>query len=76
LEIAFPDQMTATSIKDTAKMFGDNISKVQHVTERRKSLTENKWTSRVGQFFTKLFPIAQFSLNLTVAIADVAPVRE
>jgi hypothetical protein len=65
--------MTSTGIQETAKSFGNNIVKIQSISQRRKSLTESKWTSQVGQFFTKLFPVAQLALSLTTTAADVTP---
>jgi len=71
LDIAFPEQMSRGSIHDTAKTFGENVSKIQFVSERRQSLTQNKWTSQVGQFFTKMIPITKLSLGIVGAVAEV-----
>lgn len=75
LEIAFPERMTPSDVQGTAEIFSDNIRKTLHVSERRKSLTETKWTSEVGQFFTKLYPVARLSCGLTAAVAEVSPVE-
>jgi hypothetical protein len=75
LEIAFPEQITPSDIQSTVEIFSNNIRKTLHVSERRKSLTETRWTSDVGQFFTKLYPVARLSCGLTAAIAEVFPVN-
>jgi hypothetical protein len=67
----FSSDATSGDIKDTAKIFEDNIWKTVRITERRKSLTETKWTARIGQFLTKLYPVARLSCGLTAAIAEV-----
>jgi hypothetical protein len=71
LENAFRKPNNDAEIKHTAKVFGENILTTIQTFERKKSITEGKWTNRVGYFLTKLFPVATLACGLTGAIAEV-----
>jgi uncharacterized protein YchJ len=74
LETAFPKQMTPSDVQSTADIFSATVWKTLQVSERKKSISDTKWTSEVAQFFTKLYPVARLSCGLTAAIAEVYPV--
>jgi hypothetical protein len=71
LEIAFRTANKSDDIKHTAKIFEDNILTTIQIIERKRSITEGKWTHQVGGFLTKLFPVASLACGLTAAIAEV-----
>jgi hypothetical protein len=43
---------------------------VQAVEKKGESL-EGKWTTKVGNFLKKLYPVSQLALSLTAAVSDV-----
>jgi hypothetical protein len=43
---------------------------VQAVGKKDESL-EGKWTTKVGNFLKKLYPVSQLALSLTAAVSDV-----
>jgi len=58
-------------IKQSAKIFGDEILRVSRITGDKLETSKAKWTGKVGTFITKLYPVAKLSLKLTSAIAKV-----
>jgi hypothetical protein len=71
LEVAFQTANKGDDIKHTAKIFRDNVLTTIQIVERKRSITEGKWTNQVGRFLTKLFPVAAIACGLTAAIAEV-----
>jgi hypothetical protein len=58
-------------VRKSAHVFGREITNVMRLFEQKESLSKGKWTSRVGDFLTKLYPVARLSLQLTGVIAEV-----
>jgi hypothetical protein len=57
--------------KQSAKIFGDEITTVLEVTAKKQKLAKSKWTGKLGAFLTTLYPIASLSLGLAGAAAEV-----
>lgn len=60
-------------IKRSAGIFGKEINATLQVTERKRDISNCKWTGKLSNFIIKLYPVARLSLRLTSAIADVIP---
>jgi hypothetical protein len=54
-----------------AQAFGEKIRDVMRLIETKKELSKGGWSSRLGTFIAKLYPVASLSLNLASAVAQV-----
>lgn len=63
-------------VRMSARIFGNEIAKVLRVAEETQQISKAKWTGRLAEFLTKLYPLASFSLQLTSAIAGVTKTFE
>jgi hypothetical protein len=59
-------------IKRSAELFGKEIKSAIQVRERERDLSKTRWLGRLGNFMSKVYPVARLSLRLTSAVADVA----
>ena len=57
---------------ETAQVFGDQIWEVMRGIESKKEISKKKWTTKLGIFSSKLFPIVSLSLNLADAVSQVS----
>jgi hypothetical protein len=73
LEINFLARTKTSTVEDTAAAFGERLRKIQHVSDRKGSLTEKKWTRQVEQFFHKLYPVTRLACGFTAFVAEVLP---
>jgi hypothetical protein len=69
---AFQNAEAGGDIRKSAQLFGDGVWAALRILERKQKFKQTNWTTRVGTFLTKLYPVARISLGLTVAIADVS----
>jgi hypothetical protein len=60
-----------SNIRDSATFFAKEISNVLQITEKKKKVSDAKWTGVVSNFLRKFYPLARLSLRLTTTIADV-----
>lgn len=65
---AFNNSQAEVDIRKAAQTFGNRIWTVLKRVEKN---TEAKWTTRLGEFLTKLYPLARLSLVMAGGIADV-----
>ena len=63
-------------VRISARIFGNEIVNVLRVAEETQQLSKAKWTGRLGNFLTKLYPLAMFSLRFTSVIAEVTKIVE
>jgi len=73
---AFEDTGKEPDIRQAAEVFRRKIQSVVQTLEKRKKSAETKWTSRLGGFLIKLYPVARLSLGLTAGIAKVTLLLE
>ena len=68
---ALEDVEAGGAVGLAAQAFGDKIRDVMRLIETKKELSKNRWSSRLGTFITKLYPVASLSLNLVTIAAQV-----
>lgn len=68
---ALEDAEAGGAVGLAAQAFGDKIRDVMRLIETKKELFKNRWSSRLGTFITKLYPVASLSLNLVTVAAQV-----
>jgi hypothetical protein len=57
--------------KQSALIFGNEITSVLEVTAKKQKLSHAKWTGTLGSYLIALYPIAKLSLNIAGAAAQV-----
>ena len=57
--------------KQSAVIFGKEITSVLEVSAKKQKLSKTKWTGKLGSYVIALYPIAKLSLNLAGAAAQV-----
>ena len=70
---AFHKAETTDDIKRSTQIFGDGIWAVLQTMETKKNARKSTWLGKLGNFVTKVYPVAMLSLNLAAAVADVRP---
>jgi hypothetical protein len=65
---AFSNSQAEVDIRKAAQTFGNRISTVLRKVDKK---TEVKWTTRLGDFLIKLYPLARLSLAMAGGIAEV-----
>jgi hypothetical protein len=60
-----------SDIRQSAKIFGERARTVLETLERKKKLSANKWSTRIANFLTKLYPVAKLSCGFVGAVAEV-----
>jgi hypothetical protein len=68
---AFLTAKTGNDISQAGQIFGDQVSASLGAFENKKTATKGNWTTRLGNFFTKLYPVARLTLSLAGAVGDV-----
>ena len=71
IETALKRDPEHDDIRKRAQRFGQGISVAIKAIERRKKMKEGSWTTKLGSFLAKLYPIASLSLGLLATIGDV-----
>ena len=69
---AFQNAQVEQDIRKSARTFGDGIQTAMRTIEKKKLATKGNWTTRLGNFLTKLYPVARFCLSLVGPIAGVS----
>jgi hypothetical protein len=59
-------------MKCSAQIFGEEITTVLKIRERKKELSNATWTGKLGKFLMSLYPVAKLSLGLTSVVAEVS----
>jgi hypothetical protein len=72
-EAAFQAAQEQPDIRHAAKTFSDSIWEVLHAVEKKRKMKSGRWTTKLGNALSKLYPIARLSLGLVQAIGDVYP---
>jgi hypothetical protein len=72
-EAAFQAAQKQNDIRHAAKTFSDSIWEVLHALEKKRKMKSGRWTTKLGNALSKLYPIARLSLGLAQAIGDVYP---
>jgi hypothetical protein len=71
-QAAFTNAKATTDIKRSAQIFGDGVWSTIQAIENKQAAANIKWTSKVGNFLAKLYPVAILTMNLAVAGSDVS----
>jgi hypothetical protein len=58
-------------IRGAANIFGINISSALRTIELKKKGSEGKWTTKLGNILTKLYPVTRLSLGLAKVVGEV-----
>lgn len=69
--LAFQKAGGQQNVKGSVQVFRAEILSVMRTMERKDHAIKAKWTGRVGNFLTNLYPVARLSLQLTSAISEV-----
>lgn len=68
---AFMTAEAGDDIRHSAQLFGAGIGSALRTIETKNKINESKWTSRIGKFMTKLYPLARLSLSVVEAVGNV-----
>jgi hypothetical protein len=68
---AFEKAGKVQNINHSAVLFQVEVSAVLKLLERKRQLSASKWTGRLDNFLTKLYPLARLALGQMGAIAQV-----
>ena len=71
VHLAISKAATSEDVKNSAQLFGTEISSTMKVRESIRERSNKKWTGKFTRFLTKFYPIARFSLRLVSAISEV-----
>jgi hypothetical protein len=71
LQSAFQIASANDDIKKSAKLFNEGVAVTLRAVGNKKKVSVSKWTSKVGNFLEKLYPVARLSFDLTARVAEV-----
>jgi len=71
LDSALSRSSLTTGVKGSATLFGKEIRNVMSITKQKEQLVETKWTTRVGEFCCRLYPVAKFSIQIAGVVGQV-----
>ena len=74
-QTSFANATATNDIRRSAEIFGDGVWSTLRAIESKHTAANTKWTSKVGNFLAKLYPVASLTLNLAVAASGVLPFR-
>lgn len=69
---AFLVAKTGNDISQAGQLFGNQVSASLGAFEKKKTATQGNWTTRLGNFFTKLYPVARLTLSLAGEVGGVS----
>jgi len=75
LRTAFSAANRETHLRRSAQAFEIKIANVQRLKAKQRQVSETTWIGRCVGFLKSLYPLAQFSLDLTTSIAVVSPLQ-
>ena len=73
LNTTFHNAEASDDIRRSAQIFGDGIWAILQTMETKENSGKSGWLTKLGNFLTRLYPVAMLSLNLAAAIAEVSP---
>jgi hypothetical protein len=71
LDEEFRDGHAKKSIRHAARTFGNSIAIAIQTIETKTKFKNSKWTSQVGNFLKKIYPVTKLSLGLLQIIGEV-----
>ena len=74
-QTSFAKATATNDIRRSAEIFGDGVWSTLRSIESKHTAANTKWTSKIGNFLAKLYPVASLTLNLAVAASGVLPFR-
>jgi len=76
LQESFQNAQRGDNIQLAAKNFSECIWGALRAVEKKQKSTEGKWTTKLGNILTRLYPVASLSLGLAAGIGDVISAPE
>jgi len=70
LDGAFQKPHATLNLRDTAEMIRQKLRTTMNTSQTKKE-SHDKWTSKIGQFVTKLYPVAKLASGHTASVAEV-----
>ena len=58
-------------VKIAAQLFGKEINETMGALKRKQQKLAHKWTTKLGTFLTKLYPLTRLSINVAGTLAAV-----
>jgi hypothetical protein len=71
IQAALQDAQAEIDIRSAARIFSDGIWGALRTVEAKKKAQSTKWTTRLGNALTKLYPIARLSLGAAQIVGTV-----
>ena len=71
IQMAIDKAGKSADMKRSAKIFGNEILMTLNAMEKKTKMSDLRWTSKLGNFLSKLYPVAMLSLSFTGVIAEV-----
>ena len=71
LDDAFLSLHGPVNIRDTAEIIRQKLWTTMTTSQTNKESQSSKWTTKIGQFVTKLYPVAKLASGLTASVAEV-----
>lgn len=71
---AFQKAEAGGNVRQSAEIFRHTVWATVRTVENKQKYVQQKWIAKVGNFLTKLYPIAKLSLGLAGAIAEVSSI--
>ena len=71
LDDAFLSPHGPVNIRDTAEIIRQKLWTTMTTSQTNKESQSSKWTTKIGQFVTKLYPVAKLASGLTASVAEV-----
>lgn len=71
LNSTFLQSDTELDIRQAAQALGQRVRTVLRTVEQKHKIGQEKWSTKVGSFLTKCYPIARLTLGLAGAIGEV-----
>jgi hypothetical protein len=72
-DTAFREADANRDIRRGSQVLSKGILAALQTLEVERNIKKDKWTTKVGNFLKKLYPVARLSLNLTGAVVGVSP---
>ena len=73
VDIAFRNAEAEKNVAMSARTFSRKITTVLDSIKSRQEGTKPKWTTKLGGFLQKIYPIARLTLNITSSVSEATP---
>ena len=73
MDIAFQDAELERNVTMSAKTFSRRITTVLETVKIREEAMKPKWTTKLGSFVQKIYPIVRLALGVTNSLSQATP---